>query len=410
MSASTTIRTARKIATAAALALAIAPAAAQAAPEKPAVDAPPSQARIINGTVAPDGTWPFIVSLRRASDNVSTCGGSVISPTIILTAAHCVTYPKTTQKVPANSIYAVAKQVRLNQGTGETLYVASIVTHPSYQPGSFTGDAALLFLRNRTTAPAVGLADLPFENAAVTGNSWEWTAGWGSTTANVPDAGGYGATWPNSLMQTALHIYWPAACNTFYGTTAFTNWNLCVGRTDSTFCNGDSGGPHVVQASNGGWYQIGITSFTLLTPDAAGNRWACTKNFAAVTRVAAIRDWIFATARTGGAAATIPGGGADLGDFTAPNLTLKSQKARARHAFKVRYTVLDNSHVSAETLVIKKGHRVVAVRRTAFGSADGKAYSIRVKGLRKGTYQLQLTSRDKAGNVSHTTVAKLRVK
>jgi len=409
MSASTAIRTARKIATATALALAIAPAAAQAAPEKPAVDAPPAQARIINGTVAPDGTWPFIASLRSASTGGNFCGGSVIAPNLILTAAHCVTLKNSTTKVASSSLYAVTKQVRLNQGTGERIGVANIVVHPSYQPGSFTGDAALLFLNGRTTAPAVGLADLPFENAAVSGNSWEWTAGWGSTTPNVPDAGGYGATYPNQLMQTALHIYWPASCNTFYGTTAFTNWNLCVGRTDSTFCNGDSGGPHVVQASNGAWYQIGVTSFTLLNPDASGRRWACTKNFAAVTRVAAIRDWIFATARNGGAAA-IADGGANLGDFTAPSLTLKSQKVHARHAFKVRYTVLDNSNVSAETLVIKKGHRVVAVKRTAFGTADGSAFTIRVKALRKGTYTLQLSSRDKAGNVSRVYSAKLRVR
>ena len=123
-----------------------------------------------------------------------------------------------------------------------------------------------------------------------------------------------------------------------------------------------------------------------------------------------IRDWVYATAARGTSAVASADTGSQLGDFTAPSLSLKAHKAKARHAFRVTYKVVDNSKVSAETLVIKKGKRTVAVAKTAFGAADGKAYSIRVKGLRKGTYQLQLTSRDKAGNVSHTTVAKLRVK
>ena len=256
MSASTTIRTARtgiarKIAIGAALALAVAP-AAQASVEKPAHAAPAQSARIINGTAAADGSWPFIVSLRRSSNNGHFCGGSVIAPNLILTAAHCVTQPNTTVKVAASSLYVVTKQTRLNQGTGEAIRVASIAVHPSYQPGTWTGDAALLFLANRTSAPAVSLANYAFETSVLRANGlFEWTAGWGSTTPNVPALNGYGATNPNQLMQTALNVYTPAQCNTYYTTTAFTNWDLCVGRADSTFCNGDSGGPHVVQATNG---------------------------------------------------------------------------------------------------------------------------------------------------------------
>jgi secreted trypsin-like serine protease len=411
MSATTIIRTARHIAAATALALAIVPAAQAASADsaKPVVDTNPAHARIINGSVAADGSWPFIVSLRSASTGGHFCGGTVIAPNLILTAAHCVTQPKTAIKVSPSSLYVVAKQTRLNQGTGETLRVASIVTHPSYQPGVFSGDAALLFLSSRTTAPPIALADYAFETSALNVGAWEWTAGWGSTTPNQPNNGGYGASYPNSLMQTALHIYTPAACNTYYGVTSFTNWNLCVGNTNSTFCNGDSGGPHVVQAADGTWRLIGITSFTLFSSDAAGNQWACQKNYAAVERVAAITDWIIATARSGGATASADTG-SQLGDFTAPSLTLKAQKAKAKHAFKVIYTVLDNSKVSAETLIVKKGARTVAVSRTAFGSATGGRYSIRIRGLAKGTYQLRLTSRDKAGNVSRVYVAKLRVK
>jgi secreted trypsin-like serine protease len=390
-------------------AAAVAAPAQAAAVAKPIVDSTSAQARIVNGTGAAEGSWPFIVSLRHSSDNGHFCGGSVIADNLILTAAHCVTNPGTAQKAAAGSLYVVAKQTRLDQGTGETLQVAQVVINPAYMPASFAGDAALLVLKGRTTAPAIALADDAFEASALTADAWVWTAGWGSTTPNVPTSNSYGAQWPNQLMATALRISTPEACNSLYGVGYFTSSNLCVGRADSTFCNGDSGGPHVVQAANGSWQQIGITSFTLYTTDAAGRNWACQKNFAAVQRVAAIRDWIYATAR-GNGAATSADAGTQLGDFTAPSLTLKAHKAKARHAFRVTYKVVDNSKVSAETLVIKKGARTVAVAKTAFGAADGKAYSIRFKGLRKGTYQLQLTSRDKAGNVSRIVVAKLRVR
>ena len=157
------------------------------------------------------------------------------------------------QKVAAASLYVVAKQTRLDQTTGETLQVAQVVINPAYSPASFAGDAAVLVLKGRTTAPAIALADPAFEASAVNANAWDWTAGWGSTTPNVPAAGNEGARWPNQLLATALRISTPAACNARYGVTYFTSSNLCVGRDDSTFCNGDSGGPHVVQAADGTW-------------------------------------------------------------------------------------------------------------------------------------------------------------
>ena len=76
----------------------------------------------------------------------------------------------------------------------------------------------------------------------------------------------------------------------------------------------------------------------------------------------------------------------------------------------VTYTVIDNSRVTAETVVIKKGSRVVARGATAFGPAFGPAYSLRLKGLAKGTYTIQLVSRDKAGNTSRTASAPLVVR
>ncbi len=49
------------------------------------------ESRIINGQVADMATYPFLVSIRKYENgDVSQCGGSVLTPRVVLTAAHCV--------------------------------------------------------------------------------------------------------------------------------------------------------------------------------------------------------------------------------------------------------------------------------------------------------------------------------
>lgn len=49
--------------------------------------------RIVGGTEAPQGAWPWQAQLRDiyASRDEQYCGGTLVAPQWLVTAAHCVT-------------------------------------------------------------------------------------------------------------------------------------------------------------------------------------------------------------------------------------------------------------------------------------------------------------------------------
>jgi secreted trypsin-like serine protease len=375
--------------------------------------------RIISGTKAPAGSWPWIASVRRTANLQSGyCGGTVIASDAILTAAHCVVeddadgFPTKVLQPASNFTVVVGGNHLIAPVNGEVRRVTQMAIPPQWNgdAGGYGADAAILFLDRNVSAPTMLMADLNFEAAVFQlPKPNEWAAGWGSITTHTTDAAGNDvlpAHYPNELWNAQLDLFLPTACNQVFppkpGSAPFwTNWHLCAGRLPATTCNGDSGGPHLVQRTDGSWVQIGITSIGKLVPVAGGGFLYCS-TYDGITRVAAISDWAIAAWKNYQAHKPVP-------DRIKPRLRLPAQKVKRNRRFHLKYRVFDNSGETADSLVIRFHGRVVFRARTKFGEAKNKVYFFSVKRLKKGIYRAQLTSRDRAGN---TTIVKspLRVR
>jgi Trypsin len=246
----------RRIAVVAALLLAAAPAAA------PALGSTTGP-RIVGGTPAPDGSWPSIVYVETDLHNgyAEQCGGTVIAPDWVATAAHCMVsrdapYPTHT---PADVSVVAGRHDLTDNSAGEVLTVGEIFVHDGYDrvEGADGGnDVALLHLANATTAPPMLVANGVDAPSYVSPNGTPNIAGWGVTSEN--------GTSSDQLLQAYVPLLPDDQCRAG-GADPDSRFNastmLCAGGTGTDTCQGDSGGPLIEFTPAGAPVLWGITSW-----------------------------------------------------------------------------------------------------------------------------------------------------
>ncbi|XP_023700536.2 transmembrane protease serine 2-like [Paramormyrops kingsleyae] len=208
----------------------------------------PTTSRIIGGQAARRGAWPWQVSLHLESQH--TCGGSIITPLWLVTAAHCI-------DGYSNPLDWTVYAGYLNQD--DMMYngqkVALIISQ-NYNSMTDENDIALMKLREPLPmSDVIRPVCLPNVGLSFTAPRSCWISGWGSTENQGPSS--------KVLMEAQVSIIDRETCNNpavYSG--AITKSMICAGMLEGGVdaCQGDSGGPLVTEYASL-WWLVGDTSW-----------------------------------------------------------------------------------------------------------------------------------------------------
>lgn len=219
--------------------------------------------KIINGNDATPGAWPFMVALIAKTAKSSAaghfCGGSLIGPQHILTAAHCVSERGGTIDPRDLVVQIGGDNLSFNPLNGRE--VLGITTHPEYDEREFNYDFAILKLKEPVSISPVGLA-LSTDAALYTAGATATVLGFGKTDPQL-------SILPFVLQQASIPLVSDQTCMDEIGRYFNPVSQLCAGVKASSetaqdgidSCQGDSGGPLFVSDGVGGQKQVGVVSW-----------------------------------------------------------------------------------------------------------------------------------------------------
>jgi transmembrane serine protease 9 len=236
------------------------------------------QARVVGGLPAPDGAYPWQVSVSIADRPLPDghfCGGSLIDLRWVVTAAHCM------QDVEN------PKRIRVMYGSnqlskpGTMVNVASFVVHAGWNRRTWEHDIALMKLEAAASADTVPVMMLDNETrtALFSENVLAFVAGWGLTKdRGLPS---------ETLRHVGVQVVSQETCNAPQAYAGkIKSGMFCAGFVEGgkDSCQGDSGGPIMVSDKKGSYVLAGVVSW--------GEGCAQPNKYGVYTRISEYIGWI----------------------------------------------------------------------------------------------------------------------
>ncbi|KAF6204080.1 hypothetical protein GE061_002420 [Apolygus lucorum] len=215
--------------------------------------------RIVGGKGATFGEWPWQVLVREATwlglFTKNKCGGVLITNKFVITAAHC--QPGfLASLIAVFGEYDISGELESKRSTSRN--VKRVIVHRHYDAATFENDIALLELDQpiQYDQHIVPIC-MPEDDDDFTGKVATVT-GWGRLK--------YGGGVPSVLQEVQVPVMENNVCQEMFHTAGHSKTILqsfiCAGYANGQrdSCEGDSGGPLMVERPNGRWVLAGTVS------------------------------------------------------------------------------------------------------------------------------------------------------
>ncbi|XP_034165645.2 serine protease 27 [Pangasianodon hypophthalmus] len=219
--------------------------------------------RIVGGSEARDGAWPWQVDIQMGTSG-HVCGGSIISSDWVLSAAHCFPNPS---DVSSYHLYMGRYQLDGTNQFETSREVKRVVVAHGYSTPQEGRDVALVELSSPLAWTShIQPVCLPNADFQFYAGTMCYVTGWGDTQEGVSLSG------VGTLREVGVPIIDQDSCNSMYQMDSYNldkvsilSDMICAGYQEGgkDSCQGDSGGPLVCSVGNGTWIQAGVVSFGL---------------------------------------------------------------------------------------------------------------------------------------------------